>query len=191
MKRILFGLPCITLALLAETSAPAPQQVEFFENRIRPLLSQQCYACHTNSAMGGLRLDTREGMLKGGKSGAAIVPGDSDASKLMVAVRRTTELKMPLNGRLTDAQVKDLDTWIKNGAVWPETKVVETRSYTIRPDQKQFWSFQPLQKVAAPRPKDSGWALNDIDRFVLARLDKEGLKPAPAASRRTLIRRLS
>jgi hypothetical protein len=177
--------------LRAQTSAPTPAQAEFFENRIRPVLAQQCFACHTSSQMGGLRLDSRAALLKGGKSGVVVVPGDPDKSVLIAAVRQTGELKMPRNGRLSEAQVNDLATWIKDGAAWPDAAAVQTQGYVIRPDQRQFWSFQPLQKSAPPKVQNTTWPLNDIDRFVMAKLEKEGLKPTTPADRRTLIRRLT
>lgn len=189
MKLLTFALPCFSLTLLAQTATPTQEQKDFFENRIRPMLAQSCFACHTNSQMGGLRLDSREGLMKGGKSGPALVPGDPEKSLIVSAVRQTGDLKMPKNGRLSEAQVTDLTQWIKDGAVWPAALV--TQGYTIRPDQKQFWSFQPLGKPAVPKVKDAAWPLSDIDKFVLAKLEQEGMKPAPMADRRTLIRRLT
>ncbi len=194
MRGILFALSVVcSLAgsLQAQSSAATPAQVEFFENRIRPALAQQCFACHTSSQMGGLRLDSRQGLLKGGKSGVVVIPGDPEKSLLITAIRQTTELKMPKNGRLTDAQVKDFVAWVKDGAVWPEAAAIQTTGYTIRPDQRQFWSFQPLAKPMAPKVKDATWAANDIDRFVLASLEKKGMKPTTLADRRMLIRRLT
>jgi mono/diheme cytochrome c family protein len=173
-------------------SAPAgtkPDSVreEFFENRIRPLFAQQCFACHTNSKSGGLRLDSRDEILKGGGSGPAVVPGDPGKSLLLAAIKHSGELKMPKSGtRLTDAQIDDVATWIKDGAYWPPDKTSK-KEYT--PEQKHLWSIQPLQHPAAPKVKDAAWPVNDIDRFVLAKLEKEGLKPAPVADRRTLLRR--
>ena len=108
MKFFLLGLSCLSGALLAQSSAGTPEQKEFFESRIRPVLAQNCFACHTNSQMGGLRLDSREGVIKGGKSGPAVVPGDPEKSMMITAIRQTTEIKMPKNGHLTDAQIADL-----------------------------------------------------------------------------------
>ena len=192
MKFFLLGLSCLSGALLAQSSAGTPEQKEFFESRIRPVLAQNCFACHTNSQMGGLRLDSREGVIKGGKSGPAVVPGDPEKSMMITAIRQTTEIKMPKNGHLTDAQIADLTAWVKDGAVWPEVeKAGSVKGYMIRPDQRKFWSFQPLTKPLVPKVKDAAWPLTDIDRFVLANLEKEGLKPSPAADRRTLLRRVS
>jgi mono/diheme cytochrome c family protein len=160
-----------------------------FENHIRPVLAQQCFACHTSQKSAGLRLDSIKDMLAGGKSGPAVVPGDPGESLLMAALRHNGPVKMPKGGtRLTDEQLDHFTTWIKDGAYWPTEKATPT-VYTA--DQKNLWSVQPLKKPAAPAVKDTAWAINDVDRFVLARLEKEGLTPAPVADRRTLLRRVT
>jgi mono/diheme cytochrome c family protein len=192
MKRVSLLLPFVSVALFAQSPSATEEQKEYFENKVRPILAQNCFACHTNSQMGGLRLDSRAGLLKGGKSGPVVVPGDPDKSLMITAVRQNTDLKMPKNGHLTEAEITDLATWVKDGAVWPEEqKSAQGGGYVIRPEQRKFWSFQPLAKPAPPKTKDAKWPLNDIDRFVLAKLEKEGLKPAGVADRRTLLRRLT
>ena len=177
--------------LLAQAPAPTQEQKDFFENRVRPVLAQNCFACHTNSQMGGLRLDSLDGLLKGGKSGPAVVPGSPEKSMLVTAIRQTTEIKMPKNGHLSDAQINDLTAWVKDGAVWPTEKVTQANGYIIRPDQKHFWSFEPLAKPEPPKTKDAAWPANNIDKFVLAKLEKEGLKPVAPADRRALLRRVT
>jgi mono/diheme cytochrome c family protein/cytochrome c553 len=192
MKRSLLVLLGLSFSLLAEPPAVTQEQKDFFENRIRPVLAQNCFACHTNSQMGGLRLDSLEGILKGGKSGPAVVPGAPEKSMLITAIRQTTEIKMPKNGHLTDAQIENLAKWVKDGAVWPEApKSEQAGGYVVRPDQRKFWSIQPLAKVEPPKVKDLAWSANDIDRFVFAKLEKEGLKPAPIADKRTQLRRVT
>jgi len=192
MKLLLFGLSCLSVTLLAQPASVSQEQKDFFENRVRPVLAQNCFACHTNSQMGGLRLDSREGLLKGGKSGPAVVPGDPGKSVMISAVRQTGEIKMPRNGHLTEAQIGDLTNWVKDGAVWPEAaKTSQAAGSGIRPEQRNFWSFQPLKNPDPPKPKNATWALNNIDRFVLAKIEKEGIKPAPVADPRTLLRRLT
>jgi mono/diheme cytochrome c family protein len=162
---------------------------DHFENHVRPVLAQQCFACHSSTKSAGLRLDSLKDMLAGGNSGPAIVPGDPEKSLLMAAVRHNGPIRMPKGGtRLTDEQLDNLATWIKDGAYWPTEKATPT-AYTA--EQKNLWSIQPLQKPAVPEVKDTAWAINDIDRFVLAKLEKEGLKPAPSADRRTLLRRVT
>ena len=166
---------------------------DFFETKIRPILADNCYSCHTGSQLGGLRVDSREALLKGGKSGPAIAPGDPDKSLLITAVRQTTEkLKMPMGGKLKKDEVDALAEWVRGGAVWPEAPkgaMTAPRSgeYVITKEQREFWSFAPLRKVTVPPV--TGRAKTDIDRFLLAALEKQGLKPAPPADRRTLLRR--
>jgi hypothetical protein len=166
---------------------------EFFESKVRPVLANNCFACHADSALGGLRLDSEEGMKKGGMRGPAIASGDPSKSLLITAIKQTDPaLKMPLGGKLTDPEIAVLESWVKAGAVWPKDagKPINTSGkYTISPERRAFWSFKPLQDVPAPSVKDGKWAKNEIDRFVLARLEKEGLKPVGPAAKRDLIRR--
>jgi mono/diheme cytochrome c family protein len=180
-------------------SAPTAQQVEFFETRIRPLLVESCFDCHTGDEKGGLRLDSRRALLKGGDSGPAVVPGDPEASLLIKAVRHVQGVsKMPRSGaKLSDAQISSLAEWIAMGAPWPaaaNTMIPPAASGSageraIDPALKNFWSFQPIAKPEVPAVKNAAWAKTDIDRFVLARLEREGLAPVGFADKRTLIRR--
>ncbi len=171
----------------------ASEDTDFFENKVRPVLANNCYACHTSSEMGGLRVDTRESLLKGGRSGPALVPGDPDKSLLVQAVRQTGDLKMPKGGKLKPAEVAALTEWVKTGALWPEATKINPAStsaqYVITPQQRAFWSFQPLREPPTPQVKEKSWVKTEVDRFVLAKLETEGLKPVAAADRRTLIRR--
>jgi mono/diheme cytochrome c family protein len=187
-------------------TAPAASP-EFFETRIRPVLATNCYDCHTDERFGGLRVDSREALLKGGRSGAAIVPGDADKSLLIQAVRQSGALKMPKGGKLTAEEIDALAEWVKAGAPWPTSAPTITdagapaakpavaaskpagKAYVITPEQRAFWAFQPLRKAPVPAVSHDGWAKTDIDRFVLARLEKEGLAPVAAADKLTLIRR--
>jgi mono/diheme cytochrome c family protein len=165
---------------------------EFFEMKVRPLLAKNCYACHTASKMGGLQLDSRESALKGGNSGPAVVPGDAEKSLLVRAVSHTHErLKMPPQGKLSAAEIADLREWVKDGAVWGTAALVQTPGYKIRPEQRAFWSFQPVRKPDPPVVKNKAWASSPIDRFILAKLEEKGLAPVRPADRRTLIRRAS
>src|SRR5262249_14876528 len=187
--------------------APAAQAGDFFEAKIRPVLAANCYDCHTDQRMGGLRLDSRDALLKGGRSGPAIVPGDPEKSLLIAAVRQTGALKMPKGGVLRSDEVSALVEWVRSGAPWPALAATGTReaasaapvgtaspppaasTYVIKPEQRAFWSFQPLKKPPVPAVSHQFWPKTDIDRFVLARLEKEGLAPVRAADKRTLIRR--
>ena len=184
------------LLLTFISGAPANQAgEEFFETRVRPVLAKNCYTCHTETQMGGLRLDAREHLLEGGGRGPAIVPGDAEASLLFQAVSRThAELKMPPTEKLSEEQVADLRKWITNGAVWPEPRLAASREqtedeYVIRPEFREFWSFQPVSKPVLPDINDPQWPRTAVDRFVLARLEAEGLRPVAPAEKRVLIRR--
>ncbi|HWE50255.1 MAG TPA: DUF1549 domain-containing protein [Bryobacteraceae bacterium] len=180
--------------VLVSAQTTAANSPDFFETKIRPVFSDYCYGCHTSSALGGLRLDSLDAMKKGGNRGTAVVPGDPDNSLLMKAIRQVDPgLKMPLGGKLSEKQIADIGAWIKAGAVWPNTApaavTTDKGKYVISADRRAFWSFKPLQDPAPPSVKDTKWARDAIDRFVLARLDMEGLKPVAPASKRDLLRR--
>jgi mono/diheme cytochrome c family protein len=163
---------------------------DFFENKVRPILANNCYSCHTDEPAADLHVDSREALLKGGKSGAAIVPGDPAKSLMIEAVEQNGKLKMPKGGKLTAADVQTLSDWVKMGAPWPTAAVKAVPAQeTVTPKQRAFWSFQPLHAPEEPKVADAHWAKTPIDKFVLAKLEAEGLKPAPEADRRTLIRR--
>jgi Protein of unknown function (DUF1549)/Protein of unknown function (DUF1553)/Planctomycete cytochrome C len=190
MNRFLLGMFLLPLFLNGQAQDRTAEKREFFEKHVRPVLAQNCFACHTNSKMAGLRLDSREDILKGGKSGPAIVPGDPDKSLMIAAVR---EARMPKDGHLQPSQIDDLVSWVKDGAYWPESASLQLggKPYTITAAQRQLWSIQPLQTPAPPKITNAAWAANDIDRFVVARLEKEGIQQAPLADRRTLLRRVT
>ncbi len=173
--------------------------VEFFEKKIRPLLVAHCSECHAADAKklgGGLLLDSRDGVRKGGESGAAIVPGKPNESLLIKAVRYTDDsVKMPPKGKLPAAAIADLEEWIRRGAPDPRDKPVPLKAAdsweeTMRV-RARWWSLQPVQDAEVPRPQQADWSDHPVDRFVLARLEKHGLKPAEPAESRTLVRRLS
>ncbi|HYP15317.1 MAG TPA: PSD1 and planctomycete cytochrome C domain-containing protein, partial [Bryobacteraceae bacterium] len=182
----------------AHGQVDAANSPEFFESKVRPILAGNCFGCHTSSKMGGLRLDSSEDMLKGGTKGAAVVPGDPAKSLLIELVKHSDpKLRMPMGNKLKDADIETLTAWVKAGAVWPKSAAPVQRSskegdkYVIHAEQRNFWSFLPLKQPVAPAVKDAKWPKTDIDRFVLAKLEKEGLRPVRPASRRDLIRRAS
>jgi len=184
----------LSIALVA--TAACAQSPDFFELKIRPVLATNCYPCHAESALGGLRLDSRAAMLKGGKRGASIIAGDPEKSPLILAVRQTDEnLKMPQGGKLKDSEIADLVSWVKAGAVWPAAAAPLTTNakpgskYTIAPERRAFWSLQPLKDTPPPAVKDAKWARSPVDQFILARLEKEGMKPVHPASKHDLLRR--
>jgi hypothetical protein len=186
------------LVILAEWPALGGD-TSFFEAKIRPVLVERCYTCHalaTGKAKGGLTLDTRDGLRKGGDTGLAVVPGKPDESLLVAAIRyHDVNLKMPPKAvdRLNTAQVADFERWIKEGAEDPRTSApaaVPTNTDLVRA-ARTYWAFQPIADPMPPAVRDPSWIWNDVDRFVLAGLEAKGLAPAPDADRRTLIRRIT
>lgn len=171
----------VFLGFAASAAAAPPDAAEFFESKVRPLLAEHCVACHgPKKQQSGLRLDTKQGMLTGADDGPVVVPGDPDKSALIKAVRYADDPRMPPRGKLPDAAVADLVTWVKMGAPWPDA----AQESKVRPADdaaKAHWAFRPL-----PRPTDGS-----IDSFVQTTLKAKGLAPNPPADRRTLLRRLA
>lgn len=166
------------------------EALRFFENQVRPLLLEQCSECHGEKQQnGGLRVDRHASLLKGGDTGPAIVPGDVNASLLLQAVRREDGLEMPPDDPLSDAQIAVLETWIKQGAEWPDEEPVEETSIADR--ARDHWAFQPINDPDIPNVQNSNWVNTPVDAFVLAKLEEAGLSPSPEADRRSLIRRVS
>jgi mono/diheme cytochrome c family protein len=187
-----FWLGWVALAGSAWGGTPDPP--EFFETRVRPVFAKHCFACHTQSKLGGLEMTSREALQKGGNHGPAIISGDPEHSLLIRVVRHEHErLKMPPTGdKLSDAEIEAISVWIKAGAVWPEApKPPSSARYAITPEQRSYWAFQPVRQPQPPAVRDTAWARGPIDRFILAKLEAQGLKPAPPADRRTLARRVT
>ena len=187
-------------AQVAKASPEDHARIAFFEKNIRPLLIENCVGCHgPKKQRGGLRLDTAASARSGGDSGPAIVPGNLEESLLVGAVRYNDDLKMPPKGKLRADQIANIVTWVKQGAVWSESKtdVAATASApakhvwdgVITPEQRRFWSFLPVADPAPPAVKKKDWVRSPIDAFLLSALEAKGLKPAAPASRRDLIRR--
>ncbi len=168
---------------------------EDFEKHIRPLFVNTCVKCHGPLKMsGGLRLDSREGLLKGGESGPAIVPGKPDMSLLIRALGHKGDLKMPPKAKLPEKEVEAVVQWIAKGAVWPSVSGLtppQSAKFVVSKEQSRWWAFQPVAKVTVPKVKNSQWAKNDLDRFVLSQLEKQGLSPAKRAEKRVLLRRVT
>jgi hypothetical protein len=172
------------------------EQLAFFEKNIRPVLVKECYGCHASTAKkvrGGLTLDTRAGMRKGGDTGPAIVPGDIRKSLLLAAIKHQQDhLKMPPKKKLSGEVIASFEKWIAMGAPDPRDGVTRVTKKKIDLDKgRRFWSFQPPKKVSPPVVKTSAWPKGAIDRFLLAGLEAKGLAPVADADPRTLIRRLS
>jgi len=166
--------------------------IEFFEKRIRPLLTEKCYKCHSAGAekiKGSLLLDSRSGWMKGGDSGPVIVPGNPEQSRLIHAVRYTDgSLQMPPKEILLSTQIDDLATWVRMGAPDPRLEAKPSR-ISHRASGTNHWAFLPLRDSVPPKVKDKKWPRNPIDNFILAGLEKQRLKPARQVDKRTLIRR--
>jgi hypothetical protein len=181
----------LTLTLLAPLAlaAPPPATTEadtFFELKIRPVLVEACFKCHGGAKTShGLRVDSRDAILKGGTGGPAIVPGEPDRSLLIRAIRHASDdLQMPPGKRLPEEVVADFTTWIAGGAKWPRA----VTAAAFRPER--HWAFQPV-KVNTPPPDADGWATTAVDRFIAAGLHREHLAPVGLADSRTLIRRVT
>jgi hypothetical protein len=185
-------LPFLVLGAQA-LAATDPAGEEFFEKSIRPLFIEHCYECHSSQSKklkGGLKLDTREDLLKGGDSGPAVIPGKPEASLLIEAVRWSDpDLEMPPKNKLKPDQIAVLERWVKMGA--PHTGKVATLAAADSPASKtNHWAYQPVRDHHPPRVKDSKWPRNDIDRFILTKLENKSLRPARDADRGVFIRRL-
>ncbi len=144
--------------------------------------------------MGGLDMSSREGLIKGGQIGTSLVPGKPDDSILVQAITHQHErLRMPAGQpRLSERQIADVSQWVKSGAYWPESAAAvasKGKKYVITPEQRNFWSLVPVKRPAIPAIKNGAWARSDLDRLLLARMEEKGIVPAPAADRRTLLRR--
>lgn len=162
-----------------------------FETHIRPILVTKCVKCHgEHKQEGGLRLDTREALLRGGDSGPAIVPSHSDQSLLLEAVRYES-LEMPPTGQLEEKQIQHLQRWVDGGAFWPENSGPLREGPTAVTDEdRQWWAFQPVQTHVIPEVHGDQWSVNAVDRFVLDAMNARQLTPAPRANERSLVRRV-
>jgi cytochrome c553 len=172
----------------AEEQSPTAEQTRFFETSIRPLLAEKCFSCHGEKKQwGGLRLDSRKSLLRGGESGAAIVPGKPNRSLLISAVQETdNDLRMPKDDKLTPRQIAELVRWVEMGAPFPTE--AGTAERTRDPNH---WAFQPPVRPPGPAVVHSEWPQSTLDGFILAKLEAAGLSPTPRADRRTLIRRVT
>ena len=194
-----YGILSIAILLAASSAGASDEAVErqrldFFEAKIRPVLVTHCYECHATDSKklrGGLLVDSRQGLLKGGESGPALVPGDPKESLLISALKHD-DFEMPPKGKLSPKVIADFEKWIQDGATDPRgdtNQVVRTKSIDIEAGRKH-WAYQPLLAPVIPEVTDAAWPANDIDRFILARLESVGLSPGPAVKKITLVRRL-
>ena len=199
VRPFLLAAAFLSFSVTAHTAEFTAANLAFFESKIRPLLAEHCYSCHSSKAerlRGGLHVDSLEGLLKGGDSGPAIVPGDAENSLLIKAVRYTNpDLQMPpKNKKLADHQIADLAKWIHSRASWPAAEQASASppaksSHEITEKDKSWWAFQPIRRPDPLRNNRKSSVANPIDAFILAELAVKGLKPNPIATRRELIRR--
>ena len=190
---------CQLPSAVSVAAEPDAADVEFFEKKIRPVLIEHCLKCHSREAgeklKGGLALDTREGVLKGGETGPAVVPGNLEKSLLIRAVRYTdANLQMPpKNQKLSAQQIADLETWVRMGAPDPRTGKQLAGGPPLSDPAKvrDHWAFKPVKKPAVPAVKNSAWVKLPVDAFVLAKLEAKGMTPSPAADKATLLRRVT
>ena len=191
----------VTSAAAAETFQA--EDVAFFTAKIQPLLEKSCYECHSHGAnklKAGLFLDSRSGVLQGGDSGPALIPGKPDESLLIKAVRyEDVDLEMPPKTKLNADEIALLEEWVRRGAPWSESKAAAksaggagaNQEFNLAERRKNHWAWQPVRVVPPPKVESAAWPAQPIDNFVLAQLEASELAPAPEADRRTLIRRLS
>jgi len=191
-------LACALVAWGFSSVGAGRAKLDFFESKIRPVLVAECYDCHGPAKQkGGLRVDYRDGLLEGGSEGAAIVPGDEKGSLLIKTLRHeVADLAMPKDGApLSDQVIRDFEKWIREGAVDPRDQPASTAEAdpweTAMEFRKQWWSFQPIQKVDPPEVDHPDWNVHPVDKFLYARMFEKGLEPGGLADPEIIARRLS
>ncbi|MFM8584163.1 MAG: DUF1549 domain-containing protein, partial [Planctomycetaceae bacterium] len=178
------------------TPADEAAKIEFFERQVRPLLIEKCFTCHSaeTNSHGGLRVDDRQGLLTGGGRGPALVPGDPAASLLIKAIGREGPLKMPPQGELDEQQRAVLTRWIADGAAWTPVRIPSSlgeRNEDYDHLRQTHWAWQPLTNPSPPAVANAAWSTEDLDRFILAKLEERGLPPVEPADPATLLRRVT
>ena len=191
----------LTVSVLASAArAQTSDTAEFFESKIRPLFAAKCVQCHgRDQQKGGLDLSRPEGLQRDGSSSSRppiVVPGNAAASALILAIQYQDEIKMPPTGKLSGREIAGLIRWVEMGAPWPEqalTTKVKTRApgQPISDEERAFWAFQPVEDQKPPAVENEAWVATPIDRFLLMRMEVEGLEPAPPTDRLTLLRRVT
>lgn len=194
---------CISTAIVcacastAPAAEPNPHDLEFFEQKIRPVLVEKCYECHSaeaakgNKLKGNLLLDTREGSRRGGDSGPAVVPGKIDESLIVSALKHESFI-MPPTSKLSAAVAADFEHWIQRGAPDPrEGGAGKVATIDFEKARREHWAFQPMQQPSPPAVQNKKWVRNEIDAFVLAKLEEKNLAPSVEAGRTTWLRRVT
>ncbi|MFO0814225.1 MAG: PSD1 and planctomycete cytochrome C domain-containing protein [Gemmatales bacterium] len=187
------SLPVFLILFLTGNSVQgqsfSENQLDFFEKQIRPLLTEKCLACHgANITKAKLRLDSREAILKGGTNGTIVTVGQPAQSRLIDALRFQGDVQMPPSGKLPDTEIQAFVKWIEMGLPWPENTRLASPE-TIASAAKKHWSFQPIVKPTLPTVNHKHWSKTPIDHFILAAIEKAGIRPSDPADKYTLIRR--
>src|SRR5215831_8492391 len=176
--------------------AQPPNGDEFFEKRIRPIFSAKCQACHGAQAkMAGLNLSTSAGFERGSDEGPVVKKGDIEHSRLIEVTSYDGAVKMPPTGKLSAEEFQDLKSWVSMGAPWPAQVELSESQGLAKPKgftaaQKSFWAFQPVKDSIPPQIRNEAWVKSPIDRFILAKLEAQGIEPAAPASKLSLLRRV-
>ena len=181
------------LGLVITVGLSAAGEGEFFEKKVRPIFASKCQGCHSGAnAKAGLDLTSGAGFRRGADSGAVVDSKDPRESRLLKAVGYLDRVKMPPTGKLSDPELASLQEWVRSGAAWPgadSTAAAPPKPGGYSRASREFWSFRPIQKHAPPNVRTSAWVRNEIDRFLLAKLEEKGLAPAREADKLTLLRR--
>ncbi|MEO2013804.1 MAG: DUF1553 domain-containing protein [Fuerstiella sp.] len=188
-----FPLLILVTVVPGSTPATADDDVDFFEEKIRPVLVDYCYKCHSSEsdeAAGGLRMDSSAGMRRGGETGPAVVPKDLEKSLLLSAIEYR-DLEMPPDEKLDDEIIADFRRWIRMGAADPRDSDTPQDTESEPVEATPLWSLQPIRNPTVPTVQNRNWSTSDLDQFVLAQLESAGLTPAVPATKETLLRRLS
>ncbi len=196
LRRVRFFCFSLWAAMTAVSSSQTHEEARFFESKIRPIFATECALCHGEKVqMADLQLTTREGFIEGTSRGPVVIRGDPAASRLIRAVGYQQSIKMPPAGRLSDEEISALTEWVRMGATWPNEGFSVDQPLTSQKDgepgshQTGHWAFRPVTDPGPPSVGNPDWVQNPIDSFILAKLEEEGLGPAPAADRLTLLRR--
>ncbi len=184
---LLTGLPLLSLQAQKSSQDFSPEATRFFQDEVQPLLENNCRACHNDKTpSSGLSVESRVSLLTGGNRGPALLPGRPQESLLLEALSHQGSLKMPPTGKLPEEAILALTRWVDLGAPWSGSRPAD-----VPRTSSEHWAFQPIQRSTEPQVRSADFVRNGIDRFILARLEKEGLEPSSEADRTTLIRRLS
>ncbi|MDQ6632767.1 MAG: DUF1549 domain-containing protein, partial [Verrucomicrobiota bacterium] len=196
-----FAICCLSVTASAEVKSLPREGFDFFEKNIRPVLNDRCYKCHSSQSKkvkGGLLLDSPKTMLQGGETGPAIVPFQPEKSLLLKAIQWSDpDLQMPPKEKLSSAQIKNFETWIKMGAPDPRTELAQSPKSNVKSPTAPYdyaaaqtnWAFQKPKNSPIPKVKNKAWPITPIDNFILAKLEDKNIAPNATVNKRVLIRR--